>query len=365
MKKSPAIKYLVALLIAGGALYLAFRKQQWSELVKQLHAAHLSIILLGTGVMFLSHLVRAWRYKMFLRPIAPHTRLFSAFKALIAGYAMNNIVPRSGDIVRPVLFSKRENIPIASSVAVLLIERLTDLIGLSAILIFALLYFNTEIGKEFPAIATLTVPIVIVLGLLFVLGLLLLFSEKKAGAVIRFLTKILPARMGEAIEHAAVGIEAGLKGVRSGSAVPVILGTLGITVLYTSSMYISTLAFPSPELKGIGFVGCFLLQTMSGLAFTMPTPGGTGTYHYFISQALSTVFGVPLEVAIAFATLTHASNYLITTITGLGFMFSDGITMTTVRSEDVKKEVLTAKKGVLETGNGPGGLTPTAREAIV
>src|SRR6476619_1197947 len=130
MTKHPAFRYTIAALLAGVALYFAFRKQNFHELGIQLSDANFLIILAGTGVMFLSHLVRAWRYKMFLRPIAPKTRVSSAFRALIAGYAMNNIIPRSGDIVRPVLFSKREDIPIPSSVAVLLIERLTDLIGL-------------------------------------------------------------------------------------------------------------------------------------------------------------------------------------------------------------------------------------------
>jgi uncharacterized protein (TIRG00374 family) len=281
---------------------------------------------------------------MFLRPIAPHTRVFSAFRALIAGYAMNNLIPRSGDIVRPVIFSKREDVPIASAVAVLLIERLTDLIGLCAILIFGLLYFAPEIAVGFPAISSMTVPILSVLAAIFVLAVLVLFSEKKTDAVIRFLTRRLPEKVRAPIEHAAASIESGLRGVRQGSAVPVIIGTLGISALYTLSMYVSTFAFPDDHLRAIGFMGCFLLQTMSGLAFTIPTPGGTGTYHYFISQSLADVFGVPLDVAVAFATLTHASNYILTTLMGMGFMVADGVSLSTVRSDELKAEIKLAKR---------------------
>ena len=333
MARHPAVRYLIAFAIAVGALYLAFRKQNFHDLAGQMSGANLFIILAGTFVMFLSHFVRAWRYKMLLRPIAPHTRLFSAFRALIAGYAMNNIIPRAGDIVRPVLFSKREQIPISSSVAVLLIERLTDLIGLTAILIASILLFQDQISREVPAITQLTIPIVLALSAIFLFALLILFSEKKTRLIINFLARWLPPSVRLAIETSAERIEQGLRGVRSGSAIPVIAGTLGISALYMCSMYIATLAFPSIPLNHVGLLGCFLLQSMSGIAYILPTPGGTGTYHFLISQALTSVFGVPLEVGVAYATLTHASNYLMTTIVGISFMVHDGISLSSIQSE--------------------------------
>jgi len=283
--------------------------------------------------MFLSHLVRAWRYKMFLRPIAPHTRLSSAFRALIAGYATNNFLPRGGDIVRPILFSKREDIPISSSVAVLFIERLADMIGLTALLGITVLVFRAKLSVEFPAIQLFWLPIAMLLGLLCVFGVLILFSEKKTRRVIEFIARALPKRFRGAIERGAARTEEGLRGVRAGSAIPALFGTLGISVLYTASMYVSTLAFRGTGLSHVGIVGCFLLQSMSGIAFILPSPGGTGTYHFFISQALAAIFGVPPALAIAFATLTHASNYLLTTVTGILFMMADGISLTNVKKE--------------------------------
>ena len=333
MMRRPVVLYFFTFAIAAVALYLAFRKQNFHDLLNQIAGANLFVILAGTIIMFLSHFVRAWRYKMFLRPIAPHTRLSSAFRALIAGYAMNNVVPRAGDVVRPVLFSKREQIPITSSVAVLLIERLTDLIGLSAILIASLLLFQDEIGREFPIITQWTVPIILVLSAVFLSAVMILFSERKTGRVINWVGRWLPYSIRLSIEHAAERIEEGLRGVRGGSAIPVVAGTLGISALYTCSMYVATLAFPSAPLNHVGLLACFLLQSMSGVAYILPSPGGTGTYHFLVSQALTAAFGVPLEVSVAFATLTHASNYLLTTIMGVSFMFHDGISLASVKSE--------------------------------
>jgi uncharacterized protein (TIRG00374 family) len=297
---------------------------------------------------------------MFLRPIAPHTRLSSAFRALVAGYAANNIIPRSGDVVRPVLFSKREDLPISSSVAVLLIERLTDLIGLTAILMVSILLFRDEIAREFPSIGNAALPFVGVLFLIFSSALLIIFSEKKTARVIHFIARSLPKRFEEAIENSAVRIEEGLRGVRYGSGLPVIVGTLGISALYTCSMYVSSLAFPSTPLNHLGLVGCFLLQSMSGVAYILPSPGGTGTYHFLVSQSLASIFGVPPEAAIAFATLTHASNYLSTSIVGFIFMAADGISIATVR--EVAPIVAQAKREARETRNGSRHVAVRAAE---
>ncbi|MFI5202296.1 MAG: lysylphosphatidylglycerol synthase transmembrane domain-containing protein [Candidatus Kapaibacterium sp.] len=336
MLKHPAFRYTLAIIVGGGALYLAFYRQHLHRLAEDFEGANLVIIFAGTLVMFLSHLIRAWRYKMFLRPIVPHTRLSSAFRALIAGYATNNFIPRGGDIVRPILFSKRENIPISSSVAVMLIERLADLIGLTALLSITVLIFRARLAEEFPSIEIFWLPIAALLLLICIFALFILFSEKKTRRVLEFIARGLPKRFRGAIERGAARVEEGLRGVRTGSAVPAIIGTFGISALYTASMFVSTLAFRGTGLLQVGIVGCFLLQSMSGIAFILPVPGGTGTYHFLISQALAVMFGVPPALAIAFATLTHASNYLLTSVVGILFMMADGISLTSVRKETTR-----------------------------
>lgn len=333
MFKHPAVRYVLAILIGGGALYLAFHRQHLRRLESEIMGANLLTIAAGTGVMFLSHLIRAWRYKMFLRPIVPHTRLSSAFRALIAGYATNNFIPRGGDIVRPVLFSKRENIPISSSVAVMLIERLADYIGLTALLAVTIILFRHRLSVEFPTLELLWFPIAALSALLCGFGLLILFSERKARRVLEWFARMLPKRWRGAVERGAAFLETGLREVREGSAWPAVIGTFGISALYTASMYVSILAFHSTGLVHVGIIGCFLLQSMSGIAFILPAPGGTGTYHFLVSQALSVMFGVPPALAFAFAILTHASNYLLTSIVGIIFMMADGISLTNVRKQ--------------------------------
>jgi uncharacterized membrane protein YbhN (UPF0104 family) len=125
---------------------------------------------------------------------------------------------------------------------------------------------------------------------------------------------------------------------------PLIIGTLGIWLLYAGSLYVSLFAFDDPKLLAVGIKGCILLQALSALAFLIPTPGGIGPYHAAITEALVNIFAVDRDVAMAYATLTHAANYIITAIVGIGFVLAEGVSLADLSNatkgkatEDMKK----------------------------
>jgi uncharacterized protein (TIRG00374 family) len=328
------VRYLLAFLISFGALYLAFHDQNWSELYGQMQQMNLWWIIAGTGCMFLSHLIRAWRWRLFLDPIKAGTRVSSGFMALMAGYAANNAVPRTSEVVRPVLFSKREKVPIPETVASIVIERLSDLFGLVLFLIISIFVFEDTFKKAYPNAIKDVLPITIGLVALLVLTIVVLVSEKRTVAIVSKITKRLPEKIRVKIEQGSIGFSKGLQALRGKALFPFLLGTFGIYLMYAMSMYVSFFAFPHQELSRIGFTGAVALQTLSGLAFTIPTPGGTGTYHFFISRALTNIFDVPSQTALAFATVVHASNYILTTIVGLGFILIEGISMKQLARKD-------------------------------
>jgi uncharacterized membrane protein YbhN (UPF0104 family) len=146
------------------------------------------------------------------------------------------------------------------------------------------------------------------------------------------------------VERAAFSFAKGLHHARTGSLMPLIVGTLGIWLLYAGSMYVSLFAFNDPRLLEVGVKGCILLQAVSAMAFLIPTPGGIGPYHAAITSALTGVFDVSPEIAMAYATLTHAANYIITAVIGIGFVLAEGVSLKDLNqagkgkaTEDMKK----------------------------
>jgi hypothetical protein len=70
-----------------------------------------------------------------------------------------------------------------------------------------------------------------------------------------------------------------------------------------------------------------LLLTLSAIAVAIPTPGGIGTYHYFISQSLILVYGFLSPTSVAFATVSHFAPYIAVTVIGIFFAFREGVAL--------------------------------------
>jgi len=94
----------------------------------------------------LAHFVRGWRWQFLLRPIKERTSLWIAFKAVMAGYAMNNVIPRAGELIRPAMASVEENMPFAGTLATIIVERIFDVIALGLLLFFLSLVSKKNSG---------------------------------------------------------------------------------------------------------------------------------------------------------------------------------------------------------------------------
>ena len=87
---------------------------------------------------------------------------------------------------------------------------------------------------------------------------------------------------------------------------------VGYTVLiwvgYITMMYIPFWMFDLPLKFDLGWADAAILTMASAVALSIPTPGGIGSYHYFISYSLGILYMVPEPTGLAFATITHAAT---------------------------------------------------------
>jgi uncharacterized protein (TIRG00374 family) len=159
------LKYFLAFVITAGALYLAFRGQDFPAIAVEL--SRTSFWAIGLSVLFqvLAHFVRGWRWQFLLRPIKEKTSLYIAFKAVMAGYAMNNVIPRSGEIIRPALASSQEKMPFAGTFATIIVERIFDVIALGLLFVFSLFNYEKEFKSAFPDLAGAAIPLLVVISI--------------------------------------------------------------------------------------------------------------------------------------------------------------------------------------------------------
>src|SRR5688572_28677863 len=119
--------------------WLAMRNVDWADVRVAFQRGHLLPWLpLSIGAYLLGHVVRGWRCARLMRRQAT-LGLGEATGVVVAGYAVNNIVPlRGGEVVRAVLLARRSGAGLVHAAAVIALERLLDGLALLAVVTLAM-----------------------------------------------------------------------------------------------------------------------------------------------------------------------------------------------------------------------------------
>jgi len=81
--------------------------------------------------------------------------------------------------------------------------------------------------------------------------------------------------------------------------------------LYIFMTYAGFWMFDMQTEFDLGITEAVVLTVVSAVGITIPTPGGIGSYHLFITKALFIFYGVPEATGLAYATISHATTLLI------------------------------------------------------
>ena len=131
-------------LLTAGLLWLSLRGLAVAEgenkvdfIWKAWEKADKIYLLFMALTAFISHLVRAERWKMLLLPTGNHIQLSNSFLSLMIGYLVNLAVPRGGEVSRCYNLYKLENTPVEVSFGTVILERITDVLCLLIVILLA------------------------------------------------------------------------------------------------------------------------------------------------------------------------------------------------------------------------------------
>lgn len=146
MNKKIGISLILGLAVSILALYLAFRNVPFNDLIIYLASVNYVWILPAVVVILLSFALRAYRWKIILES-SGKIRFWQSFHPLMIGFMINCILPgRVGEVARPVILQKKENIPFSTGLATVGAERVFDICIL--IILFAVLLATIEIDPN-------------------------------------------------------------------------------------------------------------------------------------------------------------------------------------------------------------------------
>jgi glycosyltransferase 2 family protein len=139
MKTKQWALYGAVIVILAALIYLQFRTWRnfdWERLVQfHIHWRH---IFQGVLYIYFAYLLRAVRWKIFLRPVRKDASIWGLVPPTVIGFTGLALLGRPGELIRPYLIARRENLSVASQVAVWAVERIFDVGGFTVLLVSAI-----------------------------------------------------------------------------------------------------------------------------------------------------------------------------------------------------------------------------------
>jgi uncharacterized protein (TIRG00374 family) len=241
---------------------------------------------------------------------------FDLFSSVMIGYMFNCVLPRGGEIIRPYVYSKRENKSFSSVFATIIFERFfLDVVMLILIFIFGLFLFSHRLLNALP---NLNANMIVIPTILIFSVLLLGFYPPVFRFIMEKTIKPFSERIYQRIHNIFEKFLIGFAVIKKPSQyLRLIIESAVIWFLYTVPMYLMFYSFGFQSTYHLGFDDAILLIIISGVGVTIaPTPGAFGVYHLLIQNALMKLYGIPAESALAYATVTHGINYIVQVIVG-------------------------------------------------
>lgn len=331
-KYSKIIRYAVSLSIAVILLYFSFRGVGWGGFVAGMKECRWGLIAVSMAAGVAAFCFRALRWRGLLLPLDRHVSGLTALNAINIGYIANFVFPRIGEFVRCGVISRRsaseaekrreagiqENMGGASGatyekvLGTVVLERGWDMLTMIAFLVALLVFRWEKFGSFF--IDKMWIPLSESLdfSIWWLVAVILAIFAAAAWIVVSMREK---SKVLSKIYSICNGILQGF-----GSCMKMehkwrfFLYTLLIWAMYWL-MSISTM-YAIPSLEGLNAVDALFLMIAGSLGWLVPVPGGFGSFHFIVSLALSTIYGIPFETGIIFATLSHESQAITMALCG-------------------------------------------------
>jgi uncharacterized protein (TIRG00374 family) len=141
MDKKRILVSVVVLFILAFLFYLQYRHWRtfdWGTFWSQTHRVNKLHVLRGIALIYLGYGMRAWRWKIFLKPVRPKARTIDLVSPTLVGFTGLALLGRAGEFIRPYLIARRTDLPVSSQVAVWGVERIFDIGAFTVLMLLAI-----------------------------------------------------------------------------------------------------------------------------------------------------------------------------------------------------------------------------------
>ncbi len=310
------VKYLFLLSIAGILLYFSFREVKWQDFMAGLKSCNFYWIGASMAIGVIGFIVRALRWQLLLQPLNGAITFREAYDGVAIAYLTNFAVPRAGEFARCGVVARNRKVTFEGALGTVVVERALDMVCLLLWIVVLLLFkwneFGGFLGDELymplkEKFSTRLVWILAGFAVVAAAGLAVAWINRE-----RLLKIKIVAKVADIIKGLMQGLVSLFKMKHKWLF---ILYTLMIWLTYWLTSYTTIMAFPTVgHLNG---ADALFLMIVGGLGWAVPVQGGLGAYHFIVSLALASVYGIAQTTGVVFATISHEAQALAMIICGV------------------------------------------------
>jgi glycosyltransferase 2 family protein len=339
-------RILVSLaMVAALCLLVYLQVRTWSKFnwhTFWINSEHVDLlgIAAGVAITYITYILRAVRWRIFLKPVSKTASTRSLLAPQFIGFAALALLGRAGEVVRPYIIAKKEHLTFASQMAVWTVERIFD-IGAFAIMLLVTIFYS-DLSVLPPRLnhglhEAAFVLIFLVAGLVVMCVVIRVAGEAVAEWLHRRFVGFAP-RLANQLRDKVKDFSVGLETIQDvGSAVQLIAISIVMWGLIAISYLVITHAYPG-ELRGLTMPMMIVLMgsSMVGSMLQLPAVGG-GSQLATISM-LSSGFGIEHELAVSCGILIWAITFMSVVPSGLLLARREHLSIREVAKEERVEE---------------------------
>ncbi|PWJ42048.1 lysylphosphatidylglycerol synthase transmembrane domain-containing protein [Sediminitomix flava] len=313
-KLKKAIQYLVSIGFSVVLLWYVYREQSISEIIETLEKTHYQWIFISIFAAIISHISRSFRWKLMLEPGGHKVPTFRVFLAVMTGYIANLVFPRMGEVARCGALHKTDKVPTQYAFGSVITERAFDFIIMLSIMVITVFIEFDKIGElifgQFEGFIPFLQSKMYLLGGIAIVGL------AGMGFVVLRWKKLIQIPLFNKVFNLLSGIKDGVIGIfrlSPKAQAAFIFHTAVIWAMYFIMSYV--MFFALDETANLPLSAALSAFVMGGVGMTIPTPGGTGSYHLLVTATL-VAYGLAEKSASTYALVMHSTQTIMVVVVG-------------------------------------------------
>ncbi len=318
-----SLQFWLGAIISAALIALFLRATHPAQIADALNEASYWWLLPATVVLFVALALRCYRWSFLMRPVAP-IGAFRLFPYAIIGYMANNLLPaRAGEIVRAWVVGERENVSRVATLGTIAVERLFD----GCVLVLMFLVAGAFVGFNDGRLRAIAVASSALFLVALAIFYYVTYTEDRASRAFGALARFLPERYEHLGEEMVHNLSVGLRSVHTPGSLVIVFALSAAAWTVEATCY--AVIGRGFDLD-VNFGHYALLLSAANLAIIIPTfLGGTGPFEWAAKLVLVGA-GAADAIASAYSVIAHAIIIVPTTILGLIFLWSFGLSFRSV-----------------------------------